>query len=357
MVETVSLRPNHYELLGLTPAASSAEIAQAFAKELSLLPMRPFGSLAQVSLAYGTLRDPIKRVAYDASLRPAPKSEPSHPLIGRLESAPFVRGAPAKPVVRPAAFSSSPVTPRPEPLGEPQTAPSASEWLRQPPKPTAREIDPPLVTHRPLHHDALDRFDQSEKASIDWRLTAFAAGALMLAVVLGAWTGWEAGNDNEQVQPEAAAILKIPPAKAQPTLDISTEAPAPIVAEGQPAPRTRAPVAAARTARARPPLQIVLPEAGPVEAAQADPVQHEAIPTEQGVAEAPAVTPTAANLPLPKAVIARAIGRIGYACGQVASATAVEGSAGVFTVTCTSGHSYRAAPVRGRYHFRRLGSR
>src|SRR5512132_1503209 len=103
MVETVSLRPNHYELLGLTPAASSAEIAQAFAKELSLLPMRPFGSLAQVSLAYETLRDPIKRVAYDASLRP--KAEPSHPLIGRLESAPFLGGAPANPLVRPAAVS------------------------------------------------------------------------------------------------------------------------------------------------------------------------------------------------------------------------------------------------------------
>ena len=96
MVETVSLRPNHYELLGLTPAASSAEIAQAFAKELSLLPMRPFGSLAQVSLAYETLRDPIKRVAYDASLRPETKPQPSHPLIGRLESAPFLGGVPAK---------------------------------------------------------------------------------------------------------------------------------------------------------------------------------------------------------------------------------------------------------------------
>jgi hypothetical protein len=357
MVETVSLRPNHYELLGLTPAASSAEIAQAFAKELSLLPMRPFGSLAQVSLAYETLRDPIKRVAYDASLRPAPKPEPSHPLIGRLESAAYLGGATAKPVVRPAALSSSPVTPRPEPLGEPRTAPSASELLRQSPKPTAREIDPPLVTHRPLHHDALDRFDQSEKASIDWRLPALAGGALMLAVVLGAWTGWEAGNDNEQVQPEAAAMLKTLPGRALPTLDVSPEAPAPIVAEAPPERRTRAPVAAARTARARPPFQIDLPEVDSVEAAQADQAQSEAIATEQAVAEAPAVAPTAAKLPLPKAVIARTIGRIGYACGQVASATAVEGSAGVFTVTCTSGHSYRAAPVRGRYHFRRLGSR
>ena len=179
----------------------------------------------------------------------------------------------------------------------------------------------------------------------------------MLAVVLGAWTGWEAGNDNEQLQPEAAAMLKIPPAKAQPTLDISTEAPAPIVAEARPARRTRGPVAAARTARTRPPLQIELPEQGPPEVAQADQAQPEAIAIERAVTEVPAAAPTAANLPLPKSVIARTIGRIGYACGQVASATAVEGSAGVFTVTCTSGHSYRAAPVRGRYHFRRLGNR
>jgi hypothetical protein len=344
-------------LLGLTPAASSAEIAQAFAKELSLLPMRPFGSLAQVSLAYETLRDPIKRVAYDASLRPETKPQPSHPLIGRLESAPFLGGVPAKPVVRPAAVSSSPVTPRSEPLGESRIAPSASELLRQPPKPAVREIEPTSGNDHTLHHDALDRFDQNEKASIDWRLPALAGGALMLAVVLGAWTGWEAGNDNEQLQPEAAAMLKTPPAKALPALDASLEASAPVVAEARPERRTRAPVAAARTVRARPSLRIDLPEAGPVEEVQAGQARPEEITTEQTVAEAPAVAPTTANLPLPKAVIARTIGRIGYACGQVASATAVEGSAGVFMITCTSGHSYRAAPVRGRYHFRRMGSR
>jgi hypothetical protein len=56
-------------------------------------------------------------------------------------------------------------------------------------------------------------------------------------------------------------------------------------------------------------------------------------------------------------VIARTIGRIGYACGQVAATAAIEGEApGVFKVTCTSGQSYRAVPVRGRYRFKRLGS-
>ncbi len=39
MGDTVRLRPNHYETLGLTPAASAQEIAQAFAKQLTLLPV------------------------------------------------------------------------------------------------------------------------------------------------------------------------------------------------------------------------------------------------------------------------------------------------------------------------------
>ena len=74
------------------------------------------------------------------------------------------------------------------------------------------------------------------------------------------------------------------------------------------------------------------------------------------VADSPvAAAATPAKLPLPNATIARTIGRIGYACGEVASTTAGE-APGVFTVTCTSGQSYRASPVRGRYHFRRVGS-
>ena len=60
------------------------------------------------------------------------------------------------------------------------------------------------------------------------------------------------------------------------------------------------------------------------------------------------------KLPLPNTVIARTIERIGYACGAVASVTALEGDeSGAYKVTCTSGQSYRARPVRGLYHFRR----
>ena len=63
----------------------------------------------------------------------------------------------------------------------------------------------------------------------------------------------------------------------------------------------------------------------------------------------------AASMPLPNRVIARTIHRIGYSCGEVASTTAVEGSPGVFKVSCTSGQAYQARPVGGRYHFRRWG--
>ena len=60
-------------------------------------------------------------------------------------------------------------------------------------------------------------------------------------------------------------------------------------------------------------------------------------------------------MPLPDRVIARTIHRIGYSCGQVASTDPIGPDAGVFKVTCTSGHSYRAQPVRGHYRFKRLG--
>src|SRR5439155_19618607 len=74
-------------------------------------------------------------------------------------------------------------------------------------------------------------------------------------------------------------------------------------------------------------------------------------------AQAAPIGAEAAHLPLANAVIARTIGRIGYACGQVAETVAIDGEApGVFKVTCTSGQSYRAAPVGGRYRFKRLSS-
>ena len=58
MASTVTSRPNHYEVLGLTSDATSDEIAQAFARELSLFRPRPFGSLTDVTIAYETFGTP-----------------------------------------------------------------------------------------------------------------------------------------------------------------------------------------------------------------------------------------------------------------------------------------------------------
>jgi hypothetical protein len=77
------------------------------------------------------------------------------------------------------------------------------------------------------------------------------------------------------------------------------------------------------------------------------------ITTEQVAALTSQAEEPSASMPLSNAVIARTIRRIGYSCGEVASTSAVEGTAGAFKITCSSGQSYRAAPVRGRYHFRR----
>ena len=377
---TVKSRPNHYEVLGLAPGATSDEIAQAFARELSAIRLSPFGSLTDVTVAYETLRDRIKREAYDISL--GLKKKPPVPSIkAPTEWAPFAMRAAPRPAPRPAMNSlprSTPkadVPPPSKPVDEPKISPFAAAALPgEPsnadfrdahPKPRAPAEQPrrPEAIAKPRFElptgGEMLQFDEARRFRIDtsdlsqWKIPALAAGALILAVGLGAWTGLEAGNDSEQAQTENEVTLKVPAAKPLPELAGSPLALEPSVAEDEPERPARA-ASANRVERVRPPLQIDLPEEG-----AADPVQFsqgpaDEISTDQTVVEASSVQATPAKLPLPNAVIARTIGRIGYPCGQVSGATAM-GAPGVFKVTCTSGHSYRAAPVRGRYRFRQLG--
>ena len=78
MVSSVRSRPNHYEVLGLSPAASQDEIAGAFAKAMGMFGTRPVALAAQLSAAFETLRNPAKRRAYDSALglRPEPQLRP-----------------------------------------------------------------------------------------------------------------------------------------------------------------------------------------------------------------------------------------------------------------------------------------
>ena len=111
MSSTVKSRPNHYELLGLSPTATLDELDRAFARELRL--PRAFGSLAEFTIAYETLRDPAKRKAYDASIfkpEPKPEPKPALSLAGRLEGA-ALPAIPAKPVVQVKAPSPPSIAP------------------------------------------------------------------------------------------------------------------------------------------------------------------------------------------------------------------------------------------------------
>jgi len=365
MADTVRLRPNHYELLGLSPGASTDEISKAFAKQLGQLTVRPFGWLAQVSVAYETLRDPAKRKAYDSATFPKPAG---HPVMAQ-----FFR--------RPVAATPKPA-PAPKPQDEWKPAPPAPVMFREP-RPEAsetaatpqvdreeavrrailakRERDlPPPVQPAPApapapRHDVPEIAAAESGAPMNWKLPAIAAGGLFLAIAGGAWAGIEAGNDNEQAEaPQRIATLRVPQARPAPAVEEDPLFAAPALAEARPEPKRRSPVAAARVELNREPLEIELPEQQAAEAPQSGQIQPETPIVEAAVAEAPAVVATAGRMPLPNATIARTIGRIGYPCGSVASTSEMEGG-GVFKVTCTSGHSYRAAPVRGRYRFKRMG--
>jgi hypothetical protein len=371
MDSTVKSRPNHYELLGLGPTATLDEIDEAFARELRL--PRAFGSLAEFTVAYETLRDPAKRKAYDASIfKPEPKPEPrpALSLAGRLEGAALA----TRPVAQ--LKTSRPFTAprlRPDPRPQARTAPSATALLHQPITPRIPQRDPapqakqepvrpaepvarPQPEPRPADDYALcppvaDHAEYEQHAQFQWKLPALAAGALILAIGGGAWMGVESGNDAPEDQLKPVVTLKVPPARAAAPIAAASAVETPGMA-AEPTARPARPAAPASADSARPPLQIDLPDEQPSEVAALEQQQRD---IEQAAAPALAVAATNAKMPLPNSVIARTIGRIGYPCGQVASTTAVDGAAGVFAVTCTSGHSYRAAPVHGRYRFRRMG--
>jgi hypothetical protein len=364
MASTVKTRPNHYETLGLSPGASSEEIAQAFAREISMSRPRAFGGIAEVSIAYATLSDPAKRKAYDVSIglsAPAKLVEPpKYAAFPAFHAEPRPRARPAA-EPRMASFIAAslrePVEASPRHDAPPVAAPAPAPAPRpapvvQPAETRAKPSPEPQAVRNRVHVRLEEEPGrEAEHQPIEWKRPAAAAGALLGGVaLLGAWAGWDAGNAVEAQQPQRAVTLALPQAKPPAATIAPAPAPLPNVAEVQPQRRTR--LAVADTPVARAPVAQQSAQADPL--APIEPNTAEATPAEQTTAEAPAAA-VAASLPLPNAVIARTIGSIGYSCGRVASTAAME-APGVFKVTCTSGQSYRAAPVGGRYHFRRLGS-
>lgn len=368
MASTTLARPNHYQTLGLAPGASRDEIARAYSRRLGTFGSRPVADVAQASIAFETLRDPQKRRAYDESIGLGEKPRPR--IMATGGHARFVGVAPASGSARP-LFATIPtaVPPRSEPLhrgppSESRTASFIAASLR------SREVlaTNPAAPPAPEPARSPERIDQfpwpaPERAALRLedaddspvrltRTVAIAGGLIGCVVVLGAFLGLEAGN-GEQSQGEPAVTSALPTPRAV----------APVAVEASDQPRRAViepPQQPARIATARTTSRAVPPRPAP-----AAPVVSEAVPSVpieavdaavDELAPAPAAAETAAALPLSNATIARTIDRIGYACGRVASTSPdSSGAAGVFKVTCTSGQSYRAAPVNGRYRFRRLG--
>lgn len=376
MVSTVKARPNFYEMLGLSPAASMVDVEQAFAREMSMFRARPLGATTALGVAFETLRDPARRRAYDVSLglnakpRAAEWTVPARkPLVTRL----------AQPAPAPAAPKTPP---QPGGPGDDRLAAFLAASLREPVNPQSRPTPPDPVAQTQARSEAPARSaprpsrgagsvsamllspdeEWAEDRRIHWKWPAVALGGLVVAVGLfGATAGLWAGRGEEQQPAEPAVTMPLPSPQAHANAGATVPA-SPEIALAAP-PIVQMP-SAARTKRTESATQSAPPPAAEAPQTAAAEVEEVALPAskaeqppvEQATAAdeaAPVVTP--ARMPLPNATIARTIEKIGYACGAVGSITAAE-SAGVFKVTCTSGQSYQARSVRGRYHFRRWGS-
>jgi curved DNA-binding protein CbpA len=374
---------NHYETLNVRPTASKNDILEAFAAQMRTARLRPeisVARLAQLSVAFETLSDPMKRRAYDLSLglaRNAPSRTGEHRIV-------FARGA----NIGPGSFASD--GPSFEPARENQSEPAAAlesrlagfiaESVREPARKAEVESPSPAASSprgnwqpqsslEPLLVRLEERRAISNEKS---RSVPPYVGPLAVALVAGVLataffvTGTHAPlSPREQGQAQSAVTVSLPPADPanNPAVASVTPAPdfAPATAEAKKVAANASPVqhstrrGSADGALAR----------GNKEAAEAQPLHNvgegdsssdaasaENNPVESGLAPA-----AAAKMPLPDTTIASTIERIGYSCGRVVSTSRSEGAAqGVYTVTCSSGQSYRASPVNGRYHFRRMSA-
>lgn len=362
MDQHLKQRPNHYQTLGLKPGARSEEIERAFARQMSQFTPRPFGSSTAVSTAYATLRDPARRRAYDQSIGippPPPLTRFAVPASGTMgfigshyaalrPAGPEQASKPPSPKAEPRPIEPEAVEPpqaEPEASSRPQ-ADGASDFLARSRRLSSREpLAVPLA--RPAPADFTFEADAIESDATSLKPIVLGAVAFVTtAALFGAGLGLVSIEDVPVDSPPASSAAvrsDLPP--AGPAASAIAPAPPPVVAqEGaavvRPTLRSTAP-----TRRAAPAVReeaASAPEAAAADLAEAPPTQ--------AVESMPAV---AARLPLADAAVARTIGRIGYPCGSVAS-TAAGAGAGVFVVTCTSGHSYRATPINGRYRFKRL---
>ena len=367
MVSSVTSRPNHYEVLGLAATASESEVASAFARKMSPFGTHAPGEAARICAAYETLRDTGKRRDYDRSIGLGPKPEPRQWAFAVTQASwPGFVGSAAMPNPEPSPAAAAPeplVTAAPERTPEIEGASAIAASLRRladpgavtattTPKPEPRPDSLAVPKPDPLPemdiYRILDRRSErgsfrDDEQSFEWRRPALVVGGLITAAgLIGGFAGLSVKDDAASAAAPPAVTVPLPAAKQ--------------VAEAAPAIAAPVELAASAPAPAKP--HRALSQSRFVQAVESEVAETAGQP--QGLDLASAETapqteqaqPVAASLPLPNAVVARTIERIGYSCGKVTGATAAS-SPGVYQVTCSSGDTYQATPVHGRYRFRR----
>lgn len=345
MSDFVRSRLNYYEILGVSPTAGSDEISRAFAREGSVFRPHAFGVLTELCIAYETLRDPISRREYDAALRKDREPTRLNPSIGaRVGQASAIEEPPS-----PASRSKPQQSPHP--LAALMTPPAMKPALSLGPGVELHAQPEPRIGRGDASSPSIEDYLGAEVRPLDWRRAAITAGAVVIgACLLGGVVGWwSIGDVAESAQPENTVSVSLSPAKALP----ASPAPQP-TSEAAPTVRYIQPDRPKPSLPAQAPVELraTSSQAATVEE-QPEPTAVDAGMNAQAVEETPATSAVAAAMPLPNRVIARTIDRIGYACGRVSSVDPLEAQ-GNFKVTCTSGQSFQAKPVNGRYRFKRL---
>ncbi len=380
MVSSIRSRPNHYEVLGVAATANDGEIRRAFAKKMGLGAAHPPGKLAQILLAYETLHNRAKRRDYDRSLAAPPTLRPHQwTAAARPRRTPFVAAAA---ITSGAQASLSGQVPEPHVTAEPkldvpvEPSPTTSIGmsLRELAKPEPLAASSPAANPKQEWKDdrgadarleqvveqilAVGRADKERSRHLkfgvlDWRRPVLAlAGLVAGAGLFGALLGLSVRENASSAQAEAASAA--PHGRPLRHVAAPPAAPADAHAETQLERAHRADLSVSR-ARHSVPRQRPVGSAEPVE--QGAPVGSGLDESEiMADGDRPtAARAVAADLPLSNKLVAHTIERIGYACGQVAATAPAEGEAqGVYNITCSSGQTYQARPIRGRYRFRRL---
>jgi hypothetical protein len=342
----VRSRLSFYEILGVSPTAGSDEIARAFARKGSVFRPHAFGVLTELCIAYETLRDPISRREYDATL--GIDREPT-PLNGSIEAqagqTTVIEATPPPPASRSIPRQS------PHPLAALMTPPAMKPALALGPGVDLHARPEQRIGRGDAPSPSIEDYLGAEARPLDWRRAAITAGAVVIgACLLGGVVGWwSIGDVAESTQGENTVSVSLSPAKALPAFPAPqpTSEPAPTVRYAQPdRPKPSLPERASVERRVTASQAVTVEE-------QPEPTAVDAGTSHQAVEETPVNSTVAAAMPLPNRVIARTIDRIGYACGGVSSVDPLEAQ-GNFKVTCTSGQSFQAKPVNGRYRFKRL---